>query len=113
MHKLEQRGETPNKADICASFQKTAVDMLVDTATAAVEQTGIRTLCLAGGVAANSYLRDKLKTEGGRRGAAVYYPPMSLCTDNAAMICARARGMIAEGAAAAKLDLNAVSYLKL
>ena len=48
-----------------------------------------------------------------RRGAAVYYPPMSLCTDNAAMICARARGMIAEGAAAAKLDLNAVSYLKL
>lgn len=113
MHKLEQRGETPNKADICASFQKTAVDMLVDTAIAAVEQTGIRTLCLAGGVAANSYLRDKLKAEGERRGAVVYYPPMSLCTDNAAMICARARGMIAEGVAAAKLDLNAVSYLKL
>lgn len=113
LHNLEQRGEAPNKADICASFQKTAVDMLVDTAVDAVEKTGIRTLCLAGGVAANSYLRDKLSAEGKRHGATVYFPPMSLCTDNAAMICSRARGMIAEGVPAAKLDLNAVSYLKL
>ena len=113
LHTLEQRGEKPNVPDVCASFQKTAVDMLVDTATAAVESTGIKTLCLAGGVAANSYLREKIKAEGDRLGCQTYFPPMSLCTDNAAMVCARARDMIAAGVAPAKLELNAVSYLKV
>ena len=113
LHGCEQRGETVNVDDVCASFQKTAVDMLVDTAIGAMKNTGITTLALAGGVAANSYLREKLAQSGAAYGCTVYYPPMSLCTDNAAMVCARARDMIAGGAVPARLDLNAASYLKI
>lgn len=113
LHNLEQRGEQSNIDDICASFQKTAVDMLVDSAMYTVKKTGIKTVVAAGGVSANSYLRERLKIEGVRNGLDVYFPPMSLCTDNAAMIAVRARDMIKEGIAPAALDLNAVSYLKL
>lgn len=113
LHNLEQRGETPNIPDICASFQKTAVDMLVDSAMYTVDRSDIKTVVAAGGVSANSYLRERLKAEGERRGLKVYFPPMSLCTDNAAMIAVRARDMIKEGLPPAELDLNAVSYLKL
>lgn len=113
LHNFEQRGERPVPENVCASFQKTAVDMLLDIAFDAAVQTGIKKLALAGGVAANSYLRKKLEQDGQKYGCETYYPPMSLCTDNAAMICARARGMMAEGLPPAKLDLNAVSYLKI
>lgn len=113
LHGCEQRGESVDIDDVCASFQKTAVDMLVDTAMSAVKKTGITTLVLAGGVAANSYLREKLAADGKAYGCTVHYPPMSLCTDNAAMVCARARDMIAGGASPAALDLNAASYLKI
>ncbi len=113
MHTAEQRGESVNKADVCASFQRTAVDMLVDTAMIAAKKTGVKRLVLAGGVAANSLLRSRLEEEGAKLGLRVSYPPMKLCTDNAAMICARARDMIAENAKPADLSLNAVSYLKI
>lgn len=113
LHGCEQRGESVDIDDVCASFQKTAVDMLVDTAMSAVKKTGITTLVLAGGVAANSYLREKLAADGKAYGCTVHYPPMSLCTDNAAMVCVRARDMIAGGARPAALDLNAASYLKI
>ncbi len=113
LHTAEQRGITPDTSDVCASFQKAAVDMLADAAVAAVRDTGITTVCAAGGVAANSYLRSKLEAEGAARGFTVHFPPMSLCTDNAAMVCARARDMIREGLPPAGKDLNAVSYLKI
>ncbi|MCH5164896.1 MAG: tRNA (adenosine(37)-N6)-threonylcarbamoyltransferase complex transferase subunit TsaD [Clostridiales bacterium] len=113
LHKSEQRGEKPNVADVCASFQKTAVEMLVDCAMQAVVDSGIKTVVAAGGVSANSYLREKLTKEGEKYGCSVHFPPMSLCTDNAAMVAVRARDMIAGGIQAAKLDLNAVSYLKI
>ncbi len=113
LHNLEQRGERVNIDNVCASFQKTAVDMLVDGAMNVVKNSGIKTVVAAGGVSANSYLRDRLKAEGERFGCTVHFPPMSLCTDNAAMVAVRARDMIAEGLPSAALDLNAVSYLKL
>lgn len=113
MHNLEQHGETPNIPDICASFQTTAVDMLVDSAMHTVAQSDIKTVVAAGGVSANSYLRAKLTAEGQKRGLNIFFPPMSLCTDNAAMVAVRARGMIDEGVPPASLDLNAVSYLKI
>ena len=113
LHTTEQRGQEVNVADVCASFQKTAVDMLVDTAMLAVKKTGIKTLVLAGGVAANSYLRAQIDSEGKKLGCDVHFPPMSLCTDNAAMICARARDMIRENVPPAGLNLNAVSNLRL
>ena len=87
--------------------------MLVDRAVATARATGINTVVAAGGVSANSYLRDKLKADGARHGLTVCFPPMSLCTDNAAMIAVRARDMMRGGIPPAGLALNAVSYLKL
>lgn len=113
LHNCEQRGETPNVDDVCASFQKTAVDMLTDCAVAEIKRSGIKTVVAAGGVSANSYLRAHLAEEGERVGARVYFPPMSLCTDNAAMVAVRTRDMMAENMPAAGLDLNAASYLKI
>ncbi len=113
LHNLEQRGEQPNVSDVCASFQKTAVDMLVDCAVAAVRKTSISTVAAAGGVSANSYLRRKLSEEGEKNGFRVSFPPLSLCTDNAAMVAVRALDMMRAGVEPARLDLNAVSYLKI
>lgn len=113
LHTLEQRGQKPNIADVCASFQKTAVDMLADAALSVAEESGIKTLVAAGGVSANSYLRERLLAGGTGIGCKVCFPPMSLCTDNAAMVAVRARDMIAGGLPAAALDLNAASYLKI
>lgn len=113
LHNLEQRGEKPYLPDVCASFQKTAVDMLVDIAVATAKKTGIKTVVAAGGVSANSYLRESLTMAGNALGLDVHFPPMSLCTDNAAMVAVRTRDMIKGGIQPAGLDLNAVSYLKI
>lgn len=78
-------------ADVAASFQEAVVDPLVSNTMLAAERTGVRRVLLAGGVAANSRLREKMAEEGRRRGVEVKWPPPSLCTDNAAMIaCAGA-----------------------
>lgn len=113
LHNCEQRGQAVNIDDLCASFQKTAVDMLVDTALDTAKRSGIKTLVAAGGVSANSYLRESLRAGGEKAGCDVYFPPLSLCTDNAAMIAMRARHMMDEGLGVAGLDLNAKSYLKI
>ncbi|MCH5155907.1 MAG: tRNA (adenosine(37)-N6)-threonylcarbamoyltransferase complex transferase subunit TsaD [Clostridiales bacterium] len=113
LHTMEQRGVSPVTEDVCASFQQTAVDMLVDVATSTIKKSGIKTVVAAGGVSANSYLRSKLKSECDTLGVTVYFPPMSLCTDNAAMVAMRGKHMIDGGVPAAGLDLNAKSYLKI
>ena len=113
LHTQAQRGAAVNVEDVCASFQKTAVDMLIDAAFAEVRRTGIKTLVAAGGVSANSYLREKLRAESERYGCTATYPPLSLCTDNAAMVARRGADMLKGGVAPAGLDLNAVSYLKI
>ncbi len=107
IHNLRQRGEDPNAPDICASFTAEAVDLLVDTTIEAATRTGLKTIALAGGVAANSYLRNKLKTEGEGRGFNVLFPPLELCTDNAAMIAMRAYFSAIEGKNRADMTLNA------
>ena len=72
--------------DIAASFQAAVVDILVYKSLHAAKSTGAKAITLTGGVAANSQLRASLKTAAAEVGAEVYYPPMSLCTDNGAMI---------------------------
>lgn len=72
-------------ADLAASFQEAVVDCLVGKAMAALEQTGIRTLCVGGGVAANARLRERLAEESARRQIELHIAPMKLCTDNAVM----------------------------
>lgn len=72
--------------DIAASFQAAVVDVLVYKTLRAAKETGAKTVTLTGGVAANSQLRASLKAAAAELGANVYYPPISLCTDNGAMI---------------------------
>ncbi|MDP1795309.1 MAG: tRNA (adenosine(37)-N6)-threonylcarbamoyltransferase complex transferase subunit TsaD [Acidimicrobiales bacterium] len=75
-------------ADVAAGFQKAVVDILVEKAVRAVEATGARSLCLAGGVAANSELRAATEEAADELGIACLLPAFKYCTDNAAMIAA-------------------------
>jgi len=75
-----------NKEDICASFQKTLIDILMDKLIKAAKQTGIREITIGGGVSANSGLRSRIEDEGRRRRWNTYLPPLRFTTDNAAMI---------------------------
>ncbi len=75
-----------NKEDICASFQRTLIEILMEKLVIAAERTGIREVTAGGGVSANSGLREALGTEGRKRGWNVYLPEFKFTTDNAAMI---------------------------
>ena len=75
-----------NKEDLCASFQKTLIDILMDKLIKAAKQTGIRDIAIGGGVSANSGLRNRVSEEGAKRGWNVFLPPFKFTTDNAAMI---------------------------
>lgn len=75
-----------NKADICASFQKALIDILMDKLIKASKQTGIKEVTIGGGVSANSGLRERITAEGLKRGWNTYLPEFKFTTDNAAMI---------------------------
>ena len=75
-----------NKEDLCASFQKTLIDILMDKLVKAAKQTGIREVTIGGGVSANSGLRSRIEAEGRRRGWNTYLPEFKFTTDSAAMI---------------------------
>ena len=75
-----------NKEDICASFQKTLIDILMDKLIKAARQTGIKDVTIGGGVSANSGLRERLQAEGAKRGWRTFLPEFKFTTDNAAMI---------------------------
>ena len=75
-----------NKEDICASFQKSLIDILMDKLIKAARQTGIKEITIGGGVSANSGLRDRIVLEGQKRGWNTYLPEFKFTTDNAAMI---------------------------
>jgi N6-L-threonylcarbamoyladenine synthase len=86
----EQRAD--NAADVAASYREAIVTALVSKAVRAAQQEGVRTLAVAGGVAANSLLRRRLMETGRAAGLQVVVPPFEYCTDNAAMIGAAAFG---------------------
>jgi len=75
-----------NKEDICASFQKHLIDILMDKLLKAVKETGIKSVALGGGVSANSGLRNRVAEEGAKRGWDCFIPELKFTTDNAAMI---------------------------
>jgi N6-L-threonylcarbamoyladenine synthase len=77
-------------ADVAASFQRAAVDVLITKARRAVAETGARSLCLGGGVGANSELRRRVVEVCAEDGVAAVVPSRELCTDNAAMIASAA-----------------------
>ena len=100
-----------NKSDLCASFEKTVTEMLIENTKKAIEQTGLKTLAIGGGVSANSYIRNEfIKLE--QEGIKVYMPDMKLCTDNAAMIASAGYYNYINGKND-ELNLNAVPNLKL
>ncbi|MEW9096349.1 MAG: tRNA (adenosine(37)-N6)-threonylcarbamoyltransferase complex transferase subunit TsaD [Clostridiaceae bacterium] len=106
------KNEEVNKADVAASFQKAVVDFLVDNSIRACKMKKVDKIAIAGGVAANSCLRDTLVKEGDRNGIKVLFPELILCTDNAAMIGSAAYFELIKGRTAS-LDLNAIPNLKL
>lgn len=75
-----------NKEDICASFQKALIDILMDKLIKAAKDTGIKEVTIGGGVSANSGLRARIEEEGCKRGWKTYLPEFKFTTDNAAMI---------------------------
>ena len=74
------------RCNLARGFVDALVDVLVTKAVKAMKQTGIKRLVVAGGVSANKQLREGLINAAKRRGARVFFPPISLCTDNGAMI---------------------------
>ena len=87
--------------DLCASFQEAALDVLLEKARRALEQTGLERLALVGGLAANTRLRERMAELARELGVETRFPPIALCTDNAAMIGAVADGMLRAGRVAA------------
>ena len=112
IHKKEQINEKFSKADVAASFQEAVTDVLCEHTIEAAKLKNSKIITIAGGVASNSRLREKMTELAKKDGIDVLYPPLVLCTDNAAMIaCA---GYYAyENGERAGLDLNAVPTLSL
>ncbi|MBX6771892.1 MAG: tRNA (adenosine(37)-N6)-threonylcarbamoyltransferase complex transferase subunit TsaD [Chloroflexi bacterium] len=108
---VERLDETSDltRADVAASFQESVVDVLVTKTKRAAEEFGVRQVLLAGGVAANALLRSEMDRRIGRP---VIYPPLSLCTDNAAMIAAAGYYRFMRGDRSG-LDLDATANLPL
>ncbi len=112
VHNAEQKGEEINVNDLAAAFQHTVCGILTSKFIKAALDNGYKTIALAGGVAANSGLRNALTEQAKLHGMKLYIPPVSLCGDNAAMIGSQAyyeylAGNIADS------SLNAVASLKL
>lgn len=106
------KGHEPNKADVAASFQMAVMEVIVAKTMMAAEKTRKDKIVLAGGVAANSLLREMLKEMCDKKGLALYHPSLTLCTDNAAMIgCAAYYEYINRGAD--DLTLDAIPSLAL
>lgn len=112
VHTAEQKGEEINKADVAASFQQAVCDVLVNNTVAAAKELGVSKIAIAGGVAANTLLREQMESEGKKNGLSFFCPPIDLCTDNAAMISCAGYLNFTAGIRGG-LDLNAVPQLSI
>lgn len=112
LNKMKMQEIEINKADVAASFQQAVVEVLAHKAVKAAKQNKTDTLCLAGGVASNSALRQELEERCSREGIRLLYPDKILCTDNAAMIACAGYYDYLNGHES-KLSLNAIPGLKI
>ena len=114
LHNAEQKGETVNRADLAASFQRAVTDALTVKSVRAAREAGLATLALAGGVSANTALREKLRAECEKYGVRFCRPDMRYCTDNAAMIaCQGHYELMAHDPSPLSLDPDAASFLQM
>ncbi|MGC4893988.1 tRNA (adenosine(37)-N6)-threonylcarbamoyltransferase complex transferase subunit TsaD [Micromonospora sp. DT31] len=109
----QRAGEPVPVADVAASFQEAVCDVLVGKALDACRSSGIDTLVIGGGVAANSRLRVMAEQRADRHGIRVRTPRPKLCTDNGAMVAALGSHLVAAGVAPSRLDLPADSAMPL
>ena len=112
IHNAEQKGEEINKADVAASFQEAVVDVLADHLINCAKEQGVNKIALAGGVASNKPLRERVGKRAEKEDMEFQYPKPVLCTDNAAMIGCAAYYEYQKGITA-DMTLNAVPNLTL
>jgi N6-L-threonylcarbamoyladenine synthase len=113
LHNAKQKGIELDPKDVAASFQASVIDVLVTKTAQAVDKYQVKQLLLAGGVAANKGLRKALETKfSSREALTLTIPPLSLCTDNAAMIAA-AGSILYEKGVRSDFALNANPGLEL
>ncbi len=116
VNKARMKGEEINNENLAASFQSKVVDILVKKSIKAAKEKDVKNILIAGGVAANSALRERLYEEGKKIGVEVMYPSMKYCTDNAAMIAEGAYFKLKYGKEEGKfgdLNLNGVASLSI
>ena len=101
-----------NLADLCASIQYSLVEMLLIKLKAAVKQYGVKEIAIAGGVSANSGLRDTLTELAGQKGWNLYIPKFEYCTDNAAMIAMAAHYKYLKGEFSS-MDVTPLAKMKI
>jgi N6-L-threonylcarbamoyladenine synthase len=108
---LHHKNPDINKANLCASFEKDVTEILLENTIEAAKKLNINKIALAGGVSANSYIRQEfLKLQA--KGYEIYYPEMILCTDNAAMIASAGYYNFMAGKVS-DMYLNAIPNLKI
>lgn len=112
VHNAEQRGEAVSVADMAASFQERIAQILSKKLLSAAADTGAKTVCLAGGVAANGRLRQLVNDGAQKLGAKVLLPALKYCGDNAAMIAAQGYFEYRDGNLA-DLSLNGLPTLPI
>ncbi|KPL05515.1 MAG: tRNA threonylcarbamoyladenosine biosynthesis protein TsaB [candidate division Zixibacteria bacterium SM1_73] len=110
--RLSQEKLERHRIDIAASFQEAIVEVLVDKGIKAALLKKAKNIALAGGVARNSRLRDRVESEAKKHDLKVFYPSPILCTDNAAMIASAGDFRLSRGERSS-FDLNAIPYAKL
>lgn len=106
---LNHKDPNINKSDLCASFEQAVTEVLVTNSKKAMNKLNVNKIALAGGVSANSYIRDSFKNI---KDIEVYFPEINLCTDNAAMIASAAYYNYKVGKVS-DLRLNAIPNLKI
>ena len=113
IHNRVQKNEEYSRADVACSFQARAIGMMVDNTMRVAITSGLKTIVIAGGVGANKLLRSLMSEECKSRGIKLIYPPLILCTDNAAMIASEARLQVVNGGDCVDIDLDASASVKI